>query len=304
MNELITKVDKTLRHHAKRIGSSVRRIAWAGQPLRRPVFVVGCSRAGTTLIYKTLSISTELGTLNRETHEFWSELNPLEGRGWESHCLSTTADVEGDRNHVARYFYEHLGSKRIVDKCNQNGMAIGYLNLLFPDAMFVFVKRSPGDNLLSLMEGWRRPDEYATWSHGLPGEVRIEGGEFRDWCFFLPTGWRDYLDAPLVEVCAFQYEAMNRAIVSARERIAPERWHEVCYESVLEDPVAEFGNMYAACGLEFTEMVELHCRTVIERPYNAFSAIKADKWKDSQDADRIRSQLPKLAEITQILGYS
>ncbi|MEM7255509.1 MAG: sulfotransferase [Pseudomonadota bacterium] len=303
MSELITKVDKTLRHHAKRLSSSVRRMAWAGQPLRRPIFVVGCSRAGTTLVYKTLSVSAELGSLNRETHDFWSELNPLESRGWVSHCLHEAADREGHRNHVARFFFEHLGRRRVVDKCNQNGLAIPYLFSLFPDAMFVFVKRSPGDNILSLMEGWRRPDEYATWSKGLPGEVRIESGQFRDWCFFLPEGWREYLSASLAEVCAYQYASMNEAILRAGEAIPAHQWHEVCYESALRDPTTEFRRMFDACDLDFTDVLELHCRTVIERPYNAFSPIKEDKWKDSDDAAVIAPHLPSLESLSQRLGY-
>ncbi|MCH9675607.1 MAG: sulfotransferase [Gammaproteobacteria bacterium] len=281
----------------------MRRVAWSGQTLKRPIFVVGCSRAGTTLVYKTLSVSRQLGSLQRETHDFWSELNPLPEREWISHCVSDSLDPEGDRNQVSRYFYEHLGNRRIVDKCNQNGMAIPYLNLLFPDAMFVFIKRAPGDNLLSLMEGWRRPGEYATWSQALPAEVAIEDGTFRDWCFFLPPGWREYLSASLAEVCAFQYIEMNAAILDASADVSPERWHEVAYEDLLTEPVGEFAKMYAACGVDFDAEVEEHCRTVIERPYNAFSEIKPDKWKESADADAIERILPSMNDVAARLGY-
>ena len=73
MSLLLEKVRKTVAFHGRRAAIAARAVQWSlRRPmLERPIFVVGCSRAGTTLVYKTLSESQEIGTLQRETHDFW-----------------------------------------------------------------------------------------------------------------------------------------------------------------------------------------------------------------------------------------
>ena len=219
MSEFWQKVDKTLRYHGRQTAIALRGAWWDVHPVKakRPVFIIGCSRAGTTLVYKTLSESRELGTLQRETHDFWAELHPLQEKNWETHALAATDASEHDRDYVTRYFYAWTGNTRFVDKNNQNGLCVPYLYSLFPDACFIYVKRSPGDNLNSLIEGWGKPDEFATWSDDLPATVAIDGGRYKRWCFFLADGWRDFITASIEEVCAFQYNAINRAILDARD---------------------------------------------------------------------------------------
>ncbi len=306
MSDFWLKVRKTLDWHGRRALRSARGLWWDLRPraAERPILVVGCSRAGTTLVYKTLSESTEIGTLQRETHDFWAGLHPPAAKGWATHALDEGDASTADRDRVSRYFYAWTGRHRWVDKNNQNGLCIPYLNALFPDAHFVFVKRSPGDNINSLIEGWKRPDEFATWSGDLPARVAIDGGRFSRWCFFLAEGWRDYLQAPIEAVCAFQYRTMNEAILAGREGITPERWHEVFYEDLVSDPVAGFRRVFTDCGLDFTPALEAHCAGVLNRPYNAFSEIRLDKWRGSPNRERIEAVLPEVVETARRLGYA
>ena len=166
------------------------------------------------------------------------------------------------------------------------------------------MKRSPGDNLNSLIEGWGKPDEFATWSSDLPQEVAVDGGRYRRWCFFLAEGWRDLANAPIEAVAAFQYEAINRAILDARAAVPPAQWVEVFYEDFLRDPVNTFRRVFEGCGLGFDSRLEQHCAQVLDIPYNAFSAIRLDKWKDGRNRERIERALPKVADIASRMGYA
>ncbi len=67
MSELLTKIGKTVDYHTRRARRGLRGLAWGvTRPLAdRPIMVLGCSRAGTTLVYKTLSESNEIGSLQR-----------------------------------------------------------------------------------------------------------------------------------------------------------------------------------------------------------------------------------------------
>lgn len=305
MREFLQKVNKTLAWHAGRLRRGIRSVRWAlaPRPADRPIIVVGCSRAGTTLVYKTLSESRELGSLQRETHDYWTTLHPLADKHWNTHALGVEDASAADRDAVSRYFHAWTGHHRWVDKNNQNGLAVPYLHALFPDAVFVFVKRSPGDNLNSLIEGWRKPDEFATWSNALPASVAVENGTLTQWCFFLAEGWRDYVNAPVEDVAAFQYAAINGAILDARARIPAGQWIEVFYEDFLRDPVATFRRIFEGCGLHFDERLQAHCADVLDIPYNAFSEIRLDKWKDGRNRDKIERVLPKVAEVATRMGY-
>lgn len=108
MADLINKIDKTLRYYAKTMQRGLRG-KWRDitRPAAdRPVIVLGCSRAGTTVVYKTLSESPQLGTLQRETHDFWVDLHPGEDKHWNTHALDAADASAQDRDFVTRYFHD------------------------------------------------------------------------------------------------------------------------------------------------------------------------------------------------------
>ena len=306
MADFCLKVDKTLRYHGGQLVRGMRDLRWkiSAPSVNRPVFIVGCSRAGTTLVYKAFSESAELGSLQRETHDFWSEFHPPAERDWDSHIIPASCASEDDRKQVAKYFYVHTGQLRFVDKNNQNGLCIAYLYKLFPKAHFVYVKRSPGDNINSLIEGWGKADEFATWADHLPEKVNIDAGRYQRWCFFLAPHWRDYLDASVEQVCAYQYKAMNNAILDAKALVPEQQWSEVFYEQLVQDPVAGFGDVFTHARLNFDAHLQAYCRDVLSTPFNAFSEIRLDKWKDGRNAERVARVLPQLAEVEQRMGYA
>ncbi len=305
MSEFWLKVDKTLRYHGNRVAQIGRDVQWqlARPATARPIFIVGCSRAGTTLVYKTLSESSEVGSLQRETHDFWMDLHPLAASQWETHALQPKDIQANEGDYVKRYFYKHTGRSRFVDKNNQSGLCIGFLHALFSDAHFIYVKRSPGDNINSLIEGWNRPEEFATWSGALPATVKIEQGQYTQWCFFLFSGWRNYLNANIEDVCRAQYVAMNQAIFAARKQVPDKQWTEVFYEDFLRDPVQTFQRVFESSGLTFTPQLQQHCETVLSKPYNAFSEIRLDKWRDGQYADKLEQVIPQASEVSTAMGY-
>ncbi|MEZ0123242.1 MAG: sulfotransferase [Candidatus Reddybacter sp.] len=305
MKEFFDKLYKTLKYYDAIARVNIHKVRFSVSPvsLTQPIFVVGCSRAGTTLVYKTFSESKELGSLQKETHDFWADLHPPEERSWAGHEIAATSASDYDRQQASRLFYGATGKRRIVDKNNQNGLSIPYLYALFPDAHFVFIKRNPGDNVDSLINGWGKDDEFGSWSAALPAEVRIDKGAYRNWCFFIAEGWRDYYRSSIEEVCAFQYEAINRAILGAREDIPAEQWHEVSYEALLVSPVNEFRRLFEGCELHFDTRIEQHCADVLGKPYNTFSAIGVDKWRGGGNKARVEKALETLGPVSAALGY-
>ena len=305
MNEFWLKVDKTVRHHAHNTLINIRSAWWGlSRPVAdRPIFIVSGSRSGTQMLYKTLSESREIGTLQREIYPVWDSLHHPSDKNWDTHTLNADDASQHDRETITRYFYARTGKTRFVDKNNQHGLAVPYLHALFPDATFVYIKRSPGDTLNSMIEGWSKP-ERSTWSKELPDKIAVDRGVYTHWCFFLPDGWRDYRQASVEEVCAYQYRSIHGAILEAKKNIPASQWLEVFYEDIVNNPAAEIRALFNQLGLTFDERVESHTVDLLSKPYDSQFEIRLDKWLDSRHRTRIERVLPRLNDIAQAMGYA
>lgn len=298
------KVRKTLVHYGKKLLWQWRDAVFPMlQPeFRQPVFVIGCSRSGTTAVYNVLGMAPEIATMRKESHDFWNLLHPLEENNWDSHILTEDDVSAKDRKEVPKFFYRYLGAKRFLDKANQNCFRIPYLHALFPDAFFVYIRRDGRDNINSMIHGWGRPDEYASWSQKLPARVEIDNGSYTRWCFFLFPDWRDFTSKSIEEVCAHQWIEANRAVMEAKNMIPPGRWVEIAYEDLLERPVELFDRVFSQLHLSFTGEINKHCENLSAKPYNAFSQPRLHKWKE-ENRERIERILSVINGTMKNLGY-
>ena len=120
-----------------------------------PVFVVGCSRAGTTITYETLAAAPQFLSFGWEIPQFWNSLYGPLNNGWESEAATAENAKPQHRDAAFRLFYQRLGFGQVLDKTCINVMRITYLHRLFPKARFVFIQRDGRDNISSMMDGWR-----------------------------------------------------------------------------------------------------------------------------------------------------
>ena len=305
MNEFRLKVDKTVRHYAKKIKVNIRSAWWnySRPAADHPIFIVSGSRSGTQMLYKTLSESREIGTLQREIYDVWDSLHHPSDKNWDTHTLNADDASQHDRDTITRYFYAHTGKTRFVDKNNQHGLSVPYLQALFPDATFVYIKRSPGDTLNSMIEGWSKP-ERSEWSKALPDKIAVDEGVYTRWCFFLFEGWRSFQQARVEDVCAIQYRTIHSAILEAKKNIPASQWLEVFYEDIFTNPVVEIRSLFNQLGLTFDERIENHATNLLSKPYDPLYEIRLDKWRDSPHKTRIEHVLPGLNDIAQAMGYT
>jgi len=300
----LDKIGKTVQFYSRLFLQQWRELTWplVRHTFEKPIFVLGCSRSGTTVMYKVLSMAKGLASLDKETHDFWNSLHPPEEKNWESHQLGKKDVSDRDRIRVARFFFRHVGMSRFVDKANQNCFRIHYLLELFPDARFVYVKRDGRDNINSLIHGWGRPEEFAIWKHSFPEKVMVDNGRYQSWSFFLFQGWRSLLNARIEEVCAHQWIAANEAILSARTFIPSFQWIEISYEDILSSPVETFQKVFEQLEIPFAGKAKNHCGELLENPYNAFSTPRLNKWKD-ENRERIERVMPAIQKTMTRMGY-
>jgi hypothetical protein len=131
--------------------------------------------------------------------------------------------------------------------------------------------------------------------------VAINGGEFREWHFFLPPGWRAYNQASLEEVCAFQWSSANRLALDARAGIPDAQWIELRYEDIFERPVDMFRELFKRLDLPFAAAMRARCANL--QPTSIVKgAPKKEKWKE-HNREAIERILPAIAPMMQRLGY-
>lgn len=309
LNKLSKLRDPEIRaKNLKALHLALRERYWrlARPPMPDPVFLVGCSRAGTTVSYETLAASPALRSIGYEIPQFWDSLWGPHHNGWASEA-ATAADAEhSHRDRALAHFHARLGAGRVLDKTCINVLRIPYLNALFPRARFVFIHRDGRDNVNSLIEGWRHDAHFGlTQFLGAPPcPVAIENGAFTEWSFFLPPGWREYNQAGLAEVCAFQWVSANRLALEAKALIEPARWIQLRYEDIFERPVEMFAEVFERLELPFDAAIKARCASLGRRPTSIVSGLPGrSKWRE-QNPEAIERILPRIAPMQARLGYA
>jgi hypothetical protein len=273
-----------------------------------PVFVVGCSRSGTTVTYETLAAAPELLSFGFEIPQFWNRLYGPLNNGWISEAAGAEHARPEHRDAAFRYFYQHLGAGRVLEKTCINTLRIPYLLRLFPDARFVFIHRDGRDNISSMMDGWRQG--RVDGGFGLtqffgpsPEPVAINDGEFREWHFFLPPGWRAYNQSSLEEVCAFQWITANRMALDASRAMPRQQWIRIRYEDILDRPVALFKEVFEWLDIPFDPRLENHCASLDRRPTSIVDGPpKRQKWRE-HNPEAITRIMERIRPMMVELGY-
>jgi Sulfotransferase family len=264
--------------------------------------VLGCPRSGTTLLLRGLLRSPELRSVQSEGHILWDEFHHPRDRGWDSDAVDADDVTEREREYIYRAIRWWTRGRRFVDKTPENCLRLAYLDALFPDARYVFLRRRGADNVSSLIDGWRARPRFVKYR--LPEPLTgIAPLDRERWSFVLIPGWRDLRNAPLEEICARQYIACNSAVLDARARMDASRWFDVSYEDLVASPVSELRRIYGELDVELTRDAETYAETLaLNLAPTTLTPPRAGKWQE-RNREAIERIVPQLAEIERRLGY-
>jgi hypothetical protein len=268
----------------------------------RPIIVLGCPRSGTSVLLQALLRSPEVRSVQSEGHILWDEFHHPRDRDWSSDALGAEDVSRREREYVYCVIRWWTRGRRFVDKTPESCLRVPYLDALFPDASFVFLRRGAADNVNSLIEGWRARPRFVKYRlpEPLDGLGPLSGDR---WSFVLVPGWRELREAPLEQICARQYLACNEAVLEARAQIDPSRWIDITYEELVVSPEAELRRVYERLGLAVTQDAESYAASLADKPAaTTLTAPRPEKWRD-QNPGAIERVLPGLAEIERRLGY-
>lgn len=254
----------------------------------RPLFIVSAPRAGSSLLFETLSLFPDLWTIGEESHELMEGIPALHpaANGYASNRLTAddaTLEVAAElHDRFARQLRDrekrHLidlppearpARLRLLEKTPKNALRIPFLAALYPDARFLFLYREPAGNISSIVEGWESRRFIAYRS--LP-----DGGE--PWSFLLTPGWEEVRDRPLAEIAAHQWRVANETIVADLAGI-PAAWLLVRYTELIDAPRSVIGQIAAFADLAWDEIVEQRLSRPLPPSRMTVSPPAREKWR-------------------------
>lgn len=225
-------------------------------PFYRPVIILAAPRSGSTLLFESLTQSSDLWTIGGESHGLFESIprfNPAMGR-CDSNSLSaddaTPAIIRQIRlwflqllqNSQGRSFHQFSGAMnsrpRLLEKTPKNALRVSLLNVIFPDALFIYLYRNPRENISSMMDAWKS-GRFVTY-RALPGRDS-------SWSLLLPPRWQSYNDASIEEITAFQWKSANMAILRELKKLDSSRWIAVSYGQQVQNTVETIRRVCSFC---------------------------------------------------------
>ncbi|QIK36805.1 hypothetical protein GWK36_00980 [Caldichromatium japonicum] len=206
------------------------RLAGQGHPSRRPIFVVGMPRSGTTLTEQILGAHPqcaprgELPWIGRLV-----QLMPKALNCDQPYPQAVATMTPQDLVNAGDYYLEKAGSGveaalRLVDKMPHNFDYVGLIALIFPNAPIIHVVRAPLDNALSNYE-----QNFAA-AHGLMG-------------FAFDLDWIGEMLVDHERIMAHWYELL------------PGRIFRLEYERLVGEPETTIRALLDFCGLPWDDAV-------------------------------------------------
>jgi hypothetical protein len=277
---------------------SLRHRGSAGDRPRRPVFIVGCPRSGTTLLFALLARHSDLRALPGEGHAIWSAYQHPRRKSWSSDRATALDLTPGEREFVNRAIRRVAAGYRYLDKTPRNVLKLPYLLSLFPDAQFVFIKRDGRATVSSLIEGWMTRKGI---SYRLPQPLCLAEYRGRYWSYILPPGWRELRGSTITHVAAAQYVASNETAIGDIEKLPADSLIEVSYEELVSRPVDTSERLLELLELRGSTEVLEFASHLDQHVAGALSAPREDKWRDR--IAEIERVLPIIGPTMNRMGY-
>jgi len=230
--------------------------------VKKPIFIIGMGRSGTTILGVLLSMHQDVGFLN-EPKAMWHTIHPHEDvsgsydRGKTSYRMGVrdaTPDVCRIAHKLFGGYLLSIMSSRVADKYPELIFRIPFVRAIFTDARFVFLVRN----------GWETCASIDSWSKR-KGDTK--GSETHDWWGVNQRKWHlmieqlvvpdPYFANALEAIRGFDSHldmAATEWVVTMREGLRVWREHgdavHLCkYEDLVNTPDATLDKLLNFCEL-------------------------------------------------------
>ena len=280
-------------------------------PFDRPVIILAAPRSGSTLLFETLSLSSDFWTIGGESHGIFERINRYNPN--TKHCDSNALYAEDSIppiiDQMRLWFFQKLRDSkgrslrrvqaslpspaRMLEKTPKNSLRVSLLNRMFPDALFIYLVRNPRENVSSIIDAWDSA-RFVTYP-------ALEG-RGKPWSLLLPPDWQSYHDAPVAEIAAFQWRSANEAILQELGKLDRGRWTAVSYGQQVSSPADTMTRLCDFCGVSSDAVNESLTSGESKLSRYTVSPPSPNKWH--RNAAALGRVLPGLAETVEFIKNS
>jgi Flp pilus assembly protein TadD len=201
------------------------RVQVEADPSRRPIFIVGMVRSGTSLVEKVLASHSEVYGAG-ELQYVWSLAAKLFLKSALRYQFAPLAAYPAGaftqlgKAYLAKLAQLNADSPRVTDKMPFNMMMIGLIRLALPNAKIVHCVRDARDTCLSIYR-----QNFATGNYRFAYDLRSIA----------------------------QFHNLYRKLMRHWHEVFPGMIYDINYESLTHDPEREIRGLLEACELEWQD---------------------------------------------------
>lgn len=181
------------------------------------------------------------------------------------------------RRYIRRQFdwvARRYGANTVVEKTCANSLRVPFVDVVVPEAQYVFIRRDGADAVGSAMQRWTAALDLpyiARKARFVPlADLPYYAARYAAHRFHRLLSrerrlalWGPQLEAmddllaryPLDEVCALQWQRCVESARGAFEAMPSDRWLEVGYEDFVRSPESELDRVFDFLGLEVTPQI-------------------------------------------------
>lgn len=286
------------------------------QPIDRPIFILGCGRSGTTILYNILCGHPDLAWFSNyterfpgfpyvaklswlyqvemlrkrrpkglpvpsEAHKLWDRCKPVEQSPGDRPLTEKDAGTQDKRltEDVIRRYLSLQRKSRFINKNTRNTRRVRYLNQILPDALFIHIIRDPRASVASFMNVPFWP-ELKVWCHDgiTPNEHVANGGD-------------------AIELATQLWVAEVSQALEDKKCLASDRYLEIRYEDLMATPRETIAGVMEFCDLDWNP--------TFDRVYQTFSMRNMNHKFRSQFDRRQLETIERIAcPLALDLGYA
>ncbi len=212
---------------------------------------------------------------------------------------------------------EEIESRPLVVKTPSNAYRLPFFRAFFPNARIrvLHLTRHAADCINGLYDGWRYRGFFSHPVQAALGGRELGIGSYSDaqptwgkswWNFDLPPDWQDWIDAPLEQVCAFQWRSAHEAVLDwVRNDDSAEYLRVSFEESVLAPPAKRrelFERLAAWIGVPYRGALARAVGAGLP-PIMAMAPPRRERWRARAELIEPLLRDPSTRELLLRLGY-
>ncbi|MER9584905.1 sulfotransferase [Mesorhizobium sp. M0276] len=253
----------------------------AATELKRPIFLIGNYRSGTTIAQKLIGLHPDIVTWY-EPKTLWLYADPARRHDEFVETDATEKVARYIRGRFLEYQSRH-GGRQIMENTPANVLRVPFVHEIFPEAIFLYITRNPFSYISSMELKWQRAKslkgiirllkitpvtQIHYYARGIIKQVvtkRVLGRKYTSIYGPRYNGIdRDLKDNEKLTVIARQWARGNRKAREDLAKLGNGRVLSFRYEDLIQDPELVLRRIYEHCGLSCTDNIVRMAKEMID----------------------------------------